>query len=172
MFDLYAAKKRLDELLGQTRGQKLKLMYGDDVEHLKKFNKDLWKEAINNQISISDEELWYAKDDDPMKKYLPLFEGWSGIIDGEMSWQFVEESDFPIQFLIIEDNGKRIVMSVMFGQGSVCDIMPENEFKNWMERCENKYQYDSSKVISVDKIEKVVKENIERMEKDFQDDNI
>lgn len=133
-----------------TDGQIMKDMYGDSVERLKKFDANLWKEAVDIQLVVGDEELYYADESYPKKKFLPLFEAWASIVDDKLPWQSVDESAFPIQFLIIEDSGKRLVMSVMVGQGAVCDILPIDNFKAWMDRCENKYTFDETKFATVD----------------------
>lgn len=151
----------------RTHEQVMKDMYGDSVDRLKTFDSDLWKDAIANQVEIGDEELFYADDSDPMKKYLPLFDCWSSIVDYKLPWQNVDESAFPIQFIIIEDAGKRVVMSVMVGQGAVCDILPIDKFKGWMEQCENKYVFDESKYITVDDMKIVFNEVIDEYEAKF-----
>lgn len=76
---------------------------------------------------------------------------------------------FPICFVIIEDNGKRVVYSIMIGQGSASTICSIDDFKEWMKRCENKYTFDESKFITVDDLEKAFKETIEEYEAKFKE---
>lgn len=152
-----------------TPGQIMKDMYGDIVERLKKFDANLWKEAVDIQLAVGDEELYYADESYQKKKFLPLFECWASIVDDKLPWQSVDESAFPIQFLIIENSGKRLVMSVMVGQGAVCDILPIDNFKAWMERCDNKYTFDETKFVTVDDMTKAFKETIEEYEDMFKE---
>lgn len=147
----------------------MKDMYGDSVERMKSFDASLWKDAIVNQVDITSEELYYSEDNYPNKKYLPLFDSWSSLVDPKIPWQEVEESMFPICFVIIEDNGKRVVFSIMVGQGSISTICSIDDFKDWMKRCENKYTFDESKFITVDELEKVFKETIEEYEAKFKE---
>lgn len=165
--------KILDELktylATHTQAQVLKDMYGDSVERIKGFDADLWKDAIENHVEISDETLFYADDRSPMKKYIPLFSSWSSIVDDKLPWQSVEKSDFPTRFLIIEKDGKRVVMSVMYGQGAVCDILPVDKFKSWMERCQNEYTFDESKVITVDTLKVIFREVVNEYVSKFND---
>lgn len=163
--------KILDELktylATHTQAQVLKDVYGDEVERIKRFDADLWKDAIENQVEIGDEALFYSDDSSPMKKYMQLFASWSYIVDDKLPWQSVEKSDFPTKFLIIENDGRCVVMSVMYGQGAVCDILPVDKFKSWMERCQNEYIFDESKVITVDYMEKVFHEVADEYESKF-----
>lgn len=147
----------------------MKDMYGDSVERMKSFDASLWKDAIVNQVDITSEELYYLEDNYPNKKYLPLFDSWSSLVDPKIPWQEVEESMFPICFVIIEDNGKRVVFSIMVGQGSISTICSIDDFKDWMKRCENKYIFDESKFITVDGLEKAFKETIEEYEEMFKE---
>lgn len=147
----------------------MKDMYGDSVERMKSFDASLWKDAIVNQVDITSEELYYSEDNYPNKKYLPLFDSWSSLVDPKIPWQEVEESMFPICFVIIEDNGKRVVFSIMVGQGSISTICSIDDFKDWMKRCENKYIFDESKFITVDGLEKAFKETIEEYEEMFKE---
>jgi hypothetical protein len=147
----------------------MKNMYGESVERMESFNASLWKDAIVNQVDIGDEELYYADKNEPNKKYLPLFDSWSALVDPKIPWQEVEESMFPTVFVIIEDNGKRVVFSIMVGQGSASSICSIDNFKEWMERCENEYTFDESKFITVDELEKVFKETIEEYEEMFKE---
>ena len=147
----------------------MKHLYGKNVERMKSFDASLWKDAIANQVDIGDEELYYANEDEPDKKYLPLFESWTSLVDPKIPWQNVEESMFPICFTIIEDNGKRVVFSIMVGQGSASSICSIDNFKEWMKRCENKYIFDETKFITVDELEKIFKETIEEYEEMFKE---
>lgn len=155
-------------LKSHSTGEIMQDLYGDSIKALKRFDADLWKEAIENQIHAGDEELFYAKDDYKYKKYLKLF-AWSNLIDEKLPWQSVDECDFPTSFLIIEDSGKRLVMTMMMGQGTVMDLMPERKFKSWMKRCENSYNYDKSKFITVDELRKIVKTTIKEYTKKFKE---
>lgn len=166
--DIESAKDQIKKYFEtHSHAQIMKNMYGKSVERMRRFDAGLWKDAIANQVDVSDDDLWYAKDDDPMKRYLTLFESWASIVDPKIPWQEVEESSFPIMFVIIADNGKRAVMSVMVGQGAVSSICSVDAFKGWMDRCENKYTFDEAKLITVDALETVFKETVEEYEAMF-----
>lgn len=168
--DMEKAKEQIKNYFEtHSHAEIMKSMYGKSVERMKSFDASLWKDAIANQVDIGDEDLYYADEDEPDKKYLPLFDSWSSLVDPKVPWQEVEESMFPTVFTIIEDNGKRVVFSIVIGQGAISSISPIEYFKDWMDRCENKYTFDETKSITVDELEKVFKETIEEYEAMFRD---
>lgn len=168
--DIEKAKEQIKNYLEtHTHGEIMRDMYGDSVERMKSFDASLWKDAIANQVDFGDEELYYAEDNDPNKKYLPLFDTWSSLVDPKIPWQNVDECMFPTCFVIIEDNGKRLVYSIMVGQGSASTICSVENFKSWMNRCENKYTFDETKFITVDDLEKAFKATIEEYEAIFKE---
>ena len=84
-----------------------------------------------------------------------------------MPWRNCENADFPTSFLLIEDNGKQMVTTLMIGQGAVRDVVTVKGFKSWMKR--NKWDYKlQEKATTLDEIEQVLNETIKGMEEDIE----
>lgn len=161
--DIEKAKEQIKNYFEtHTHGEIMRDMYGDSVERMKSFDASLWKDAIANQVDITSEELYHSV-------YLPLFDTWSSLVVPKIPWQNVDECMFPTCFVIIEDNGKRLVFSIMVGQGSASTICSVENFKSLMNRCENKYTFDETKFITVDDLEKAFKATIEEYEAIFKE---
>ena len=134
----------------------LKMRYEHDLKSIPKFNPDLLREAIDNQLCLGDEECFYSKD--PEKhKFAELWASFTSLVTQHLQFQNVEESVFPVEFFIVENNGKKSVISFMYGQGVAADIMPIPEFEAWMKRCDNKYAINTELFVTVDQLSEIMK---------------
>lgn len=158
--DIAAMKERINEYF-ETHSQQdiLKKFYKDTLETIDKFDKELWVSAINEQIGLGNEELFYT-DDPEKKKYEHLFDIFSNgvghLIDEKIPWTEVKDTDFPTCFRIFEHNGYQLAVTLMIGQGSAIDVCPVSEFKNWMKRIGG--HYTPPKPLKLDDLEKMLKE--------------
>ena len=90
----------------------LKMRYEHDLEAIPKFNADLLKEAIDKQLCLGDEECFYSKDPE-IHKFAELWTAISSVVSQHLPFQNIEESVFPLEFFIVENNGKKSVISFM-----------------------------------------------------------
>lgn len=134
----------------------LKMRYEHDLNAIPKFNADLLKEAIDNQLCLGDEECFYSKNPE-IHKFADLWAPISSVVSQHLPFQNIEESVFPLEFFIVENNGKKSVISFMYGQGVASDIMPIPEFEAWMKRCDNKYAINTELFVTVDQMSEIMK---------------
>lgn len=145
----------------------LKMRYEHDLEAIPKFNADLLKEAIDKQLCLGDEECFYSED--PEKhKFADLWTAISSVVSQHLPFQNIEESVFPLEFFIVENNGKKSVISFMYGQGVAADIMPIPEFEDWMKRCDNKYAINTELFVSVDQMSEIMKNVLKAIQEDIE----
>lgn len=165
--DLEKAEKEMDKFF-RTHSQKdlLKSLYEEPLERMKKYNRKLWEEVIDKQLEFDDEDTWYSRDPN-IKKYNNLWFCFNPYVDEKLPWRNCENADFPTRFLLLEDNGKQMVTTLMIGQGAVRDVVTVEGFKSWMER--NKWNYKlQEKATTLDEIEQVLNETIKGMEEDIE----
>lgn len=144
----------------------LRLRYEHDLESIPKFNPELLKEAIDNQLCLGDEECVYSENPE-IHKFAELWTGITSVVSQHLPFQDIEESPFPIQFFIVENNGKKSVISFMYGQGVAADIMPIPEFEDWMKRCDNKYAINTELFVSVDQMSEIMKNVLAAIQEDI-----
>lgn len=137
----------------------LEKFYKDTLETIDKFDKELWVSAINEQIALDNEELFYT-DDPEKKKYEHLFDifshGVGHLIDEKIPWTEVKDTDFPTSFRIFENNGDQLAVTLMIGQGCAIDVCPISDFKKWMERIGGKYEMPEP--LKLDDLEQMLKD--------------
>ena len=156
--DIQKMKEHINEYF-DTHSQQdiLKKYYKDTLETIDKFDKDLWARAIDEQVSIGDEECWYT-DDENKKQWEPLFEIFHNGVGHQIAdrhpWTPVENTDFPTMFMIFEDKGNKIAVVLMIGQGSAIDVCPVDEMEKWMKRIGGKYEMPEA--LSLDDLEKLL----------------
>ena len=144
----------------------LKMRYEHDLKAIPKFNPSLMKEAIDKQMCLGDEECFYSKDPE-LNKFADLWTGLTSVVSQHLPFQNVEESMFPIEFFIVENNGKKSVISFMYGQGVAADIMPIAEFESWMKRCDNKYAINTELFVSVDQLKTIMENVLKAIQEDI-----
>lgn len=145
----------------------MKMRYEHDLKAIPQFNPDLVKEAIDKQLCLGDEECFYS--DDPEKhKFSELWTGLTSVVTQHLPFQNVEESDFPLEYFIVENNGKKSVISFMYGQGVAADIMPIPEFEDWMKQCNNKYAINTELFVSVDQMSEIMQNVLKAIQEDIE----
>lgn len=156
--DLDKAMKEIDRFFN-THSQKdlRKMFYENDLKCIPTFDRSMWEEVIENEMSLGDEECWYSSD--PGKKRFAEF--WSPItraVRDELPFQFGDISGFPLEFFVVEHNGKKSVVSYMYGQGCAADVCALEDFKAWMKRPpESNIPVDETKSVTLDQLEATLK---------------
>ena len=141
-------------------------MYGDDVESMKKFDKKLWADIIENQVEFNDEDTYYDPDFSEYEGAFCWFH--PSVLKEEINNYFQDqECTFPTQEMIITNNGKSIILGVMIGQGTSLSVINFETKKDWCERNKYKDCLDYNKVITLDELEKLIKDSYTEMEKGF-----
>lgn len=140
----------------------LKHLYDDDIAIYKSFNPTIWEEVIDKQMELDSENLAYCNDDTPQAKYKNIFDVFRGSLEEEFPLTPVENTMFPTLFRVLEHNGKRIVISMMVGQGCVMDTCTEEGFAEWMTRNGGKYKVD--KVFTIEDFKNAVDKTREKLE--------
>jgi len=136
-----------------TQKQLREMYYKDDIKALNEFDRKLLEKVIENQIELDDERLLYCHEKDGTTEFLNIFNTFRNIL--ELPWVECDNVSFPTQFIVLEHGGKRMVLSLMIGQGSAMDFCTVDGFKNWMERIKATYEWPET-AISVDDVEKKV----------------
>ena len=176
--DLEEMKKTIDEFFNSHSQKELrKMFYENDLKYIPTFDRSMWEEVIENEMSLGDEECWYSNN--PEKKRFAEF--WRPItraVRDELPLQFGDLSGFPLEFFIVEHNGKKSVVSYMYGQGCAADVCAIEDFKAWMKRPpESNVPVDETKSVTLDQLEatlkrvlKMINEAIESASEEIEDD--
>lgn len=166
-------KEEIDRIFTtHTRAQIARSMFEDYVELMKKFDKQLWKKIIDEGICLDDGDLCYVSSD--YKPELVKFKNafcWfcPSIIPNDLPWQEDERADFPTSFMLIKHNDKFIVLTVMIGQGTAVGTTTLAYFTGYDFETKSKYEIkiDKDKFITLDDLEKTIKESYKAIEKTF-----
>ena len=156
--DLEAQKQAINNFFKtHTQKQILESFYKDDIKYFSEFDRRLVEKVIDNQIELSDEHLYYCHEKDGTTEFLPIFHTFRSSLD--LPWVECTHVDFPTSFLLLEHDGKQMVLSLMIGQGSAMDFCTVEGFKKWMERNEAKYEWPE-KAMTVDELSKRVSDTL------------
>lgn len=140
----------------------LETMYRPFIEHMKTFDRAMWEEAIDKELSLGDEECLYSYVPS-INKFKDLWNIFNPVIDERIPWLSVENADFPTRYFGVEHNGKTSIVTLMIGQGSAMDIVPLKGFLKWMKR--NKWKVSvPDKSLTLDELEKAVSDTIADLE--------
>lgn len=152
----------LDNLKKISPRDLVETMYRPFIEHMKTFDRAMWEEAIDKELSLGDEQCWYS-DDPEVNKFKYLWNIFNPEIDERIPWICVENADFPTRYFGVVHNGKTSIVTLMFGQGSAMDIVPLDGFLKWMKR--NKWKVRiPDKTLTLDELEKAAKDTIADLE--------
>ena len=155
MGDNLALAKAIDRYFKKNSQRDiLKHLYDDDIKVYKSFDPTIWEEVIDKQMDLDSENLAYCGDDTPQAKYKNIFDVFRGTLEEEFPLTPVENTMFPTLFRVLEHNGKRIIISMMIGQGCVMDTSTEEGFAEWMKNNGGTYKID--KVFTLEDFKKAV----------------
>lgn len=161
--DIEEMKKSIDEFFDTHSPRDLvESMYRPFIEHMKTFDRAMWEEAIDRELSLGDEQCWYS-DDPEVNKFKDLWNIFNSEIDERIPWISVENADFPTRYFGVEHSGKTSIVTLMIGQGSAMDIVPLKGFLKWMKR--NKWKVRvPDRALTLDELEKTVIDTIADLE--------
>ena len=152
----------LDRLKKVSPRELLDTMYRPYIEHMKTFDRVMWEEAIDKELSLGDENCWYSENPE-VNKFKDLWNIFNPAIDERIPWISVENADFPTRYFGVEHNGKTSIVTLMIGQGSAMDIVPLDGFLKWMKR--NKWKVRvPDKSLTLDELEKTIIDTIADLE--------
>jgi len=152
----------LDRLKKVSQRELVETLFRPLIEHMKTFDRAMWEEAIDKELSLGDEQCWYSEDPD-VNKFKDLWNIFNPEIDKRIPWICVENADFPTFYFGVVHNGKISIVTLMIGQGSAMDIVPLDGFLKWMKR--NKWKVRiPDKTMTLDDLEKAAKDTIAYLE--------
>lgn len=161
--DIEEMKKSIDEYFDTHSPRDIvETMYRPFIEHMKTFDRAMWEEAIDRELSLGDEQCWYSEDPE-VNKFKDLWNIFNTHIDERIPWICVENADFPTRYFGVVHNGKTSIVTLMIGQGIAMDIVPLDGFLKWMKR--NKWKVRiPDKTLTLDELEKAAKDTIADLE--------
>jgi len=140
-----------------TQKQILETFYKDDLKVFGEFDRSLVEKVIDNQMELDDEHLYYCHEEEGLTEFLPIFRTFRDSLG--LPWIECGDTDFPTFFVVLEHDGKQMVLSLMIGQGSSMDFCTVDGFKSWMKRIRCTYKWPE-KAITVDELEKMVADRL------------
>ena len=140
-----------------TQKQILETFYKDDIKVFGEFDRSLVEKVIDNQMELGDEHLYYCHEEEGLTEFLPIFKTFRDSLG--LPWIECGDTDFPTFFVVLEHDGKQMVLSLMIGQGSAMDFCTVDGFKSWMNRIRCTYKWPE-KAITVDELAKMVADRL------------